>query len=471
MSYRTRSAGLVAALLMLSTAVLAGMTISQSAAVQAAPARSTVGVYPGYNGGDRFAAHEQQLKATVSWVVVMAGRKSPGDMRSSVWGQFVSPSAFLPSVSDRVDVSLAVPLAFGTRTAKTAADRQAIGRDLRDVAAGVFDNDYRTVARSLVQSGYGDALIRLGHEFDGDYYSWSARDNEANYVAAFRHVHDVFRSESKDFRFEWTGMRTTFSRFAPQAYPGDAYVDVVGLDIYYRDPAPLTNTVWTKQYLPALQFHRDFAIAHGKPVSYSEWGVGKYDNAEYVDLMHGWFGGLPTSGPGALLYQSYFNSPNADHDLGRYPKSRDRYFTLFGRGGGTAVAPPATQPPAELTQPATPVTTPSAPTRNAPAVPVTTLPSPTPTASASSSTSTKLQISATALARGFTATAGVSGATQYQFRYKLATAQQWTWDQTRANTVTVTGLVSGKKYDVEVRAYVNKKWQTVWTSTVVTPTK
>ena len=65
----------------------------------------------------------------------------------------------------------------------------------------------------------------------------------------------------------------------------------------------------------------------------------------------------------------------------------------------------------------------------------------------------------------------MSGATQYQFRYKLATAQQWTWDQTRANTVTVTGLVSGKKYDVEVRAYVNKKWQTVWTSTVVTPTK
>ena len=62
------------------------------APVPAAPAvaaprlASTMGVYPGFDDGARFAAHERSLKADLAWAVQMSGRESPGAMRSSVWG-------------------------------------------------------------------------------------------------------------------------------------------------------------------------------------------------------------------------------------------------------------------------------------------------------------------------------------------------------------------------------------------------
>ncbi len=349
---------------------------------------STIGVYPGFDDGARFAAHERNLGADVPWVVNMAGRKTPGEMRGSVRGQVTKQGAYLAKLSSRVNLVMTIPLAFGNRTAKTAANRAAIGNDLRGTASGLHDADYRVVARQLIEAGYGDAVIRLGHEFDGDYYSWSAHDNNEAYIAAFRHVHDVFASESANFRFEWTGMRSTFSRFGPPAYPGDAYVDVVGLDIYYRERAPLSDQYWARQYEDRLEFHRDFAISRGKPVAYSEWGVALHDNPEFIDAMYGWFKSLPASGPGRLLYQSYFNPPRKGYDLGKLPKSQARYMSLFGGVGARAEspaeltkssstpAPPTTTPAPPTTTPAPPTTTPAPPTTT-PAPPTTTPASPT----------------------------------------------------------------------------------------------
>lgn len=114
--------------------------------------------------------------------------------------------------------------------------------------------------------------------------------------------------------------------------------------------------------------------------------------------------------------------------------------------------------------PTTPTTTPTTPTTT-PTTPTTKPPTPT-----TPPTGGSLTVNAAATTGGFTATANLTGATQYQFRYKLASTQQWIWDQTRLNTVTVTGLTAGKQYDLQVRAYINKQWQTVWTSTTVTPT-
>ena len=244
-----------------------------------------------------------------------------------------------------------------------------VAGNLSETASGRWDDDYRVVARMLIENGFPDAVIRLGHEFDGVYYSWSARGNENAYVEAFQHVHDILASESADFRFEWTGMRSTFSRFGPQAYPGDDYVDIVGMDIYYRQPTPLATSVWTSEYLSELEFHHDFAVARGKPVAYSEWGVALYDQPAFIDAMHGWFTSLPTDGPGRLLYQSYFN-PNRDgYDLNDNPMSRSRYAELFGIGTGSPVtptapipavtappvaAPPVTAPPVIYARPVTP---------------------------------------------------------------------------------------------------------------------
>ena len=183
-------------------------------------------------------------------------------------------------------------------------------------------------------------------------------------------------SESGAFRFEWTGMRNTFAAHGPAAYPGDAYVDIVGLDIYYRESTPMTDQVWSRQYEDRLEFHRDFAISRGKPVAYSEWAAARYDNPEFIDAMYGWFNSLPTSGPGRLLYQAYFNPPRDGYDLSDFPKTQARYLALFGGTGARA------ESPAELSKPAAAPASP-APTPITPApTPITPAPTPIPPAPA-----------------------------------------------------------------------------------------
>jgi hypothetical protein len=339
-----------------------------------------MGVYAGFDEGSRFDAFEQKLNADVGWVVHMAARTSPSDMRSSVWGQVGKPGAYLTKLSSRINLVMTIPLAFGTQTAKTEAGQLSIGKDLRAVAAGRFDDDFRAVAQQLIAGGYGDSVIRLGHEFDGDFYPWSARGNNEAYIAAFRHVHDVFATESAAFRFEWTGFRNSFAAHGPAAYPGDAYVDIVGLDIYYRESVSMSDEVWSRQYQRALEFHRDFAISRGKPVAYSEWAAARYDNPEFIDAMHQWFSRLPASGPGRLLYQSYFTPPRDGYDMSEFPKTQARYFALFGGTGGRAPSP------AELSKPTpAPTTTTPAPTTTTPA-PTTTTPAPTTTTPAPTTT-------------------------------------------------------------------------------------
>jgi hypothetical protein len=66
----------------------------------------------------------------------------------------------------------------------------------------------------LVESGFGAAYLRIGWEFNGDWYRWSA---------------------GGDFKIEWTADKD--GRFDERlAYPGDERVDVVGVDFYDMYP-------------------------------------------------------------------------------------------------------------------------------------------------------------------------------------------------------------------------------------------
>ena len=105
---------------------------------------------------------------------------------------------------------------------------------LVDTINGVNDASFRAVATQLVASGFPDAVLRLGWEYDGDWMPWAAPGKETNLIAAFRHVHDVFQSVSTRFRYDFNGTtgvdgwKTTWAK----CYPGDAYVDIIGGDAY-----------------------------------------------------------------------------------------------------------------------------------------------------------------------------------------------------------------------------------------------
>ena len=99
------------------------------------------------------------------------------------------------------------------------------------------------------------------------------------------------------------------------------------------DPA----AAWAS-FLPKLQWQRDFAIAHGKPVSYPEWGLSGVnaevtsnvggDNPTFIQGMYDWMNSLPANGPGSLEYHSYFNQdPDSNHriDAGHFPNASARF--------------------------------------------------------------------------------------------------------------------------------------------------
>ena len=351
------------------------------------PDPSTLGMRPsgGFLQPERLAQYEAELGGGISWYVAMAGRESPNDMRGSVRGQLLGADAVLPGVADRMNLVMTVPLAFGKGSAKDEKGRADIRTALTETAVGTWDEDYRLVAQSLIEGGYPDAVIRLGHEFTGGWYPWSAQGNADVYIAAFQHVHDVMLSMSPDFRFEWNGARNSFAEFGPPAYPGDEYVDVIGLDVYYEpwkgDPESYDEEVWARRYENVLAFHRDFAISHNKPVSYAEWANGEVDEPRFIEHMIDWFADLPDEGGGRLLYHSYFTPNNPTYDLDNYPESKSIYLDRFEGGGeippspAEAIAKSAPTEPAPTTPPTTvPVTTVPATTVPATTVPATTAP-------------------------------------------------------------------------------------------------
>lgn len=282
----------------------------------------------------RFDAAERWLGRPIYWTTLFADRASPTAMVASVWGEMVNPAGSLPELARRLDVVMTVPLAFGTGSSRDEAGRAAIRAKLQETAAGAWDEQYRAVARNLAVGGYGDAVVRLGHEMTGPFYPWSSQGNADAYIAAFRHVHDVMAGVAPQLRFEWNAARNTFAEFGPPSYPGDAYVDVIGIDTYYNplkgDPVPLSEDVWNRRYLKVLNAHLAFAKSHGKPVSYAEWATGGVDDPTYVQRMRGWFASLPNAGPGRLLYQSYWNVTKDHYDLAQLPRNAMAFRAAFG---------------------------------------------------------------------------------------------------------------------------------------------
>jgi beta-mannanase len=107
---------------------------------------------------------------------------------------------------------------------------------LRTIARGDHDTYVRQWAKDAAD--YGKPIyLRFDHEMNLDSFPWGVGANgntAAEYMDAWRHVHGIFRQEGAvHVRWVWcpnvdTGSSTPFY----QIYPGDEYVDWVGLDGY-----------------------------------------------------------------------------------------------------------------------------------------------------------------------------------------------------------------------------------------------
>ena len=81
-----------------------------------------------------------------------------------------------------------------------------------------------------------NAILRLGWEFNGNWFPWSvgSSTDAANFVAFWRQIVTTMRAvPGEKFKFLWNPNGPSPTTYRPdQAYPGNAYVDYVGTDVY-----------------------------------------------------------------------------------------------------------------------------------------------------------------------------------------------------------------------------------------------
>ncbi|MFG2146216.1 glycoside hydrolase family 26 protein [Streptomyces sp. NPDC048696] len=108
---------------------------------------------------------------------------------------------------------------------------------LSAVIDGSFDAYVRSWARGIKSLHYPVA-IRFAHEMNGYWYPWCEQSNgnrAGEYVRAWRHVHQIFDAVgARNAVWVWSP-NISYANSTPLAglYPGDAYVDWVGLSGYY----------------------------------------------------------------------------------------------------------------------------------------------------------------------------------------------------------------------------------------------
>ena len=104
------------------------------------------------------------------------------------------------------------------------------------IASGAFDSYIRTWAAGL-KALRTTVYLRFDHEMNGNWYPWSPGVNgqtAAQYVAAYRHVHDIFTQVgATNVKWIWSP-NVVYNGSWPltQLYPGNSYVDYVGIDGY-----------------------------------------------------------------------------------------------------------------------------------------------------------------------------------------------------------------------------------------------
>jgi len=145
---------------------------------------------------------------------------------------------------------------------------------LAAIAGGTYDDYIRRWAEGIAALSY-PVVIRFAHEMNGFWYPWCEQSNgnrTGDYVKAWRHVHDLFEQAGADNvtwmwspNVSWPGA-PALSRF----YPGDSYVDWIGLSGYYGTAGREKYASFDEIFAATLA---ELATFTHKPVVVSETGA------------------------------------------------------------------------------------------------------------------------------------------------------------------------------------------------------
>ncbi len=208
-------------------------------------------------------------------------------------------------------------------------------------ATGAYNTYFYQMGVNMVTNGLGNSILRLGWEFNGNWYAWSVATptDAVNFAAYWKQIVNTLRTvPGQNFKFNWCGSVTYVGSPAPytlsQAFPsgkdanGKPYVDMVGVDAYDNSwsyypwatnstPAQIlaaqqntwSNVVNTSINYWGLPVWAAIAASNNIPFTIPEWGVSTDihaggDNTYYIQQMYNYIQNPANN----IYYASYYDS-------------------------------------------------------------------------------------------------------------------------------------------------------------------
>jgi hypothetical protein len=225
-------------------------------------------------------------------------------------------------------------------------------------AAGDYNSHAVEFAQQMVKTGLGNSVIRLGAEANGpwetDYIGTTVQEQNLWAKCFDQEVTQFRRVKGAHFLIDWNpnaaAQPITYSTW----YPGNKYVNIIGLDQYDVDAFEPNARV----LFPSLA-HESYGLAHfeafakatGKPMSFPEWGLWGVQNGDDAQFFTGIGAAVNTKN---FAFESYFDVDDGGTVplSSSVPLSLAAYTKAFGSSSSVkpvkSIAPSKHLPPKHL---------------------------------------------------------------------------------------------------------------------------
>jgi hypothetical protein len=221
--------------------------------------------------------------------------------------------------------------------------------DFPDIAAGKYDSYFRKEANAL-KSVNMTVMLRFSHEMNLPSNDWGpgkAGNTGSSYVDAWRHIVSIFREEgASNVKFVWAPNVDYGGRSFTQYFPGDEWVDYVGLDAYNLgttegDPWESFDQLFFSSYTTITQIS-------AKPVIITETSSSEGGGSKAEWIENAFFKTIPLKMPRVQAVVWFDQSKERDWRVDSSQPSLDAYRRVVASslyGGTEPLTAPKEQAP------------------------------------------------------------------------------------------------------------------------------
>jgi hypothetical protein len=230
-----------------------------------------------------------------------------------------------------------------------------IGANWSALVSGAYDSFWQQFGSNLAAreaAGFAPAIVSLAWEANGTYFYWGGcgsgekYSSPAQYIAGFQRIVTQMRVTHPTVKVAWImnghGTPGCIGADSSVLYPGDAYVDYIGVDYYDHFPSAATEADFNSEgnAPDGIWWFLQMARNHGKQFLVPEWGIAPGsdgnttgDNANFITWMFGVFQNAQSTGHmgGETYFDDLCGGGNVDSDIinGCNPLSAARYLQLY----------------------------------------------------------------------------------------------------------------------------------------------